>query len=119
MHPARITQVSRGADQELIDDSEHRDVGAEPQSERQSHGCSERRTSTESARGVAEILEQDFEPRHPPYIASVVLDALDAAERDPGLPTRFVGRESGSFELLRLLFYVKAELVVEVILDRS
>ena len=73
--------------------------------------------STESARGVTKILKYGLEPRHAAYIASVVLDALDTAERDPGLSMRFLGSESGGFELLRLLFYMEADLVVEVILD--
>src|SRR5215831_18600124 len=119
MHAAWITQVGRRADQELIHDPEHGDVRADPESKREDHGHSEGRTTTESAGRVTKVLEQDVEPRHAAYIPGVVLDALDATERDPGLSIGFVGVQSGGCELLRFLFHVEAELLVQVILDHS
>ena len=62
MDPARITQVGRRSDQELIDDPEHRDVGADPESERHDDRCGEHWASAKSTRGVAKVLEQDLEP---------------------------------------------------------
>ena len=68
---------------------------------------------------VANILERGLERGDAAGIAAFLLDLLDAADREPGLPLGLVSRHAGADELFDLSFTVELQLRGQLALHRS
>ncbi len=117
MHAAGVLEICRRPKEQSVDDREYRDVGAQPEPEGQHDGQHESRSFARASYGVPHVLRERFEPCDPARIAGVVLDPFDSTECTTRAQLGLGSRHPLANVLLGLALQVKANLVVELLLD--
>jgi hypothetical protein len=70
------------------------------------------------AKAVTHVAPDMAQGANPSCVAMLISDLFERAELEPRSPNGFIGRKSGAYVRGHLLFQVKAQFVVEVLLDR-
>ncbi len=109
-HEAAGLGEGEGAEHDGIDHTEDGGIGADAEGEGERGDECEARAFAEAARGVAQILQQDFEPAEGPHFARGLLQGSGIAESAAG----FGGGEVGARGTLG---EVKLEFVFEVAIE--
>ncbi len=90
VHLVLAGQPRRGSEQQPVDDTEHRSVGSDAESQREHDSGGERLTRSQAAKRISQILQSRLDSDHSTRVASLFLDAIHSTERDACL-TRGLG----------------------------
>jgi hypothetical protein len=116
--PGRLAD-GQHAEQHCVDQAEDGgSIGADAERERADDDQRKTRPPAKLTQPVAEIGGRRFEHGDAASLPAFFLDLLDAADREPGAPQRFVSRHARGDEFRRLLLAVKLQLRGELGLHR-
>ena len=105
------------AQEHRVDDAEHRGRRAHAEGEREESGSREDGRAHERAQRVAEVAEQSLEADARSRIAHLLLHALDTPHLRARGAARLLHRHAVLLQLTGAQFDVRAELLVELLLD--
>ena len=100
-----------------VEHREDRGGRADAQCQRQHGDGRERRARAEYANGIPQILNRVIDQAQAARVATVLLDALGAAEHQPRPSAGLAFAQAGGRELLDLPLQVEPKFVVELVLD--
>ena len=101
------------ADENLIDEREHRRRGANPQPDRQDGDGCKSWSPAQNSDGVADVVPGLFQRAQTLLVAVLILDRFDGSERQDGLAPRFGRRHAGAPVLLGLPIEVRLDVFLQ------
>jgi hypothetical protein len=109
--------VGEGADQNSVDDTEHRRVDADSDGERERRRDRKHRRAPEHADGIARILERRLEANPDVGLARPVAQRRVVAKEPPRRAAGVVGVQALALEVCRAHLDVELQLRVDLIVE--